>query len=358
MRELPKRQYRIVSGMIDFWEETGELDAETVKRLRDGIAPMPFDWQRATCCLLAVALCCIFVGITALTRAKWVIELMLWLFGGKAIVNSLIFAAAAAALYIWAGRRRTRSPEKAFTNEAVLFLGVLSTAASITWLGWALDDGSGHFSLLLGLAAAVYGLTALALDSILVWIFALFSLGSWLGAETGYISGWGAYWLGLNYPARFALYGAALAALSRQMGERGRFAQFQRGTLSVGLLFLFVSLWVMSIFGNYGDLNSWHRVRQIELFHWAVLFAAAAGVSLWLGIKRDDAMLRGYGLTFLGINIYTRFFETFWDGMDKGLFFLILGGSLWFLGSKAERIWNIKKHRNLPEDDDTDSRKG
>ena len=29
--------------------------------------------------------------------------------------------------------------------------------------------------------------------------------------------------------------------------------------------------------------------------------------------------------------------------MNKGLFFLILGGSLWLLGSKAERIWNAAR---------------
>lgn len=46
MRELPKRRYRIVSGMIDFWEETVVLDAEAVKKLRDGIAPTLFDWRR------------------------------------------------------------------------------------------------------------------------------------------------------------------------------------------------------------------------------------------------------------------------------------------------------------------------
>lgn len=338
--------------MLDLWEESGELDAETAEKLRENIAPMPFDWQRAARYLLAAALCCIFVGAAALTRSRWAMELMLWLFGGRAIVRCVFFAVVAAALYIWAGKRRVKFPEKAFTNEAVLFLGVLSTAASIAWLGKTLDNGGGHFSLLLGLAALTYGVIALTLDSILIWIFALFSLGSWLGAETGYVSGWGAYWLGLNYPARFSLYGAFLTALSRQMGRYGRFAPFRRGTLSVGLLFLFVSLWIMSIFGNYGDINVWHKVRQAELFHWSVIFAAAAGISLWLGIRRDDAMLRGYGLTFLGINLYTRFFETFWNSMDKGLFFLILGGSLWLLGSKAEKIWDIKKYRELPEEKD------
>ncbi len=81
--------------MIDFWEEMGVLDAEAVKKLRDGIAPTLFDWRRGRCRLPAAALCRVFVRITALTRGKWVIALMLWPFGGKAIVNSPIFAATA-----------------------------------------------------------------------------------------------------------------------------------------------------------------------------------------------------------------------------------------------------------------------
>ena len=134
-------------------------------------------------------------------------------------------------------------------------LGVLSTASSIAWLGAALGSESRHFSLLLALAAGVYAVIAVAMNSALVWIFALFSLGSWLGAETGYVSGWGAYWLGMNYPARFVLYGGALVAAQYFMARSPRFAGFQRPTLSTGLLFLFVSLWMMSIFGNDGLVN-------------------------------------------------------------------------------------------------------
>lgn len=304
---------------------------------------MAFDWQRAASYMLAVALCSIFVGVAALTRAKWVVDLMIYLFGGSPMVRCVFFALLALLFYLWGERRLRKFPEKLFTNEALLFLGVLSTAASIAWLGRAIDDGSGHFSLLLGLAALLYGIIALALNSVLVWIFALFSLAGWLGAETGYLSGWGAYWLGLNYPARFTLYGAALTLASSQMRRWRPCASFRRSTLSVGLLFLFVSLWLMSIFGNYGNIDIWYKARQAELFHWSLIFAAAAALSLWLGIKGDDSMLRGYGLTFLGINIYTRFFETFWNSMDKGIFFIILGGSLWLLGSKAERIWNMKR---------------
>ena len=362
MIEISKRRYDAVTEMIDVWEREGVVDAETASRLRGSVSPIPFDfpfdWLRATRWLLILALCCFAVGIAALLQTEWIVALIRRIFGSAPAVKSVFFAALAAVFYAAAYRRRLRRPERVFTNEALLMLGVLSTASSIAWLGVALGSGSRHFSLLLALAAAVYAVIAVAMNSALVWIFSLFSLGSWLGAETGYISGWGAYWLGMNYPARFVLYGGALAAASHFMERVPRFSGFQRPTLSVGLLFLFVSLWMMSIFGNNGLVDgSWRQTGRTELFLWCAAFAAAAGVSLWLGIKRDDMMLRGYGAVFLAINVYTRFFENFWNAMNKGLFFLILGASLWFLGSKAERIWNAARRdggTGAEEDDGDD----
>ena len=76
------------------------------------------------------------------------------------------------------------------------------------------------------------------------------------------------------------------------------------------------------------------------LLPWALLFAVAAVVSVYISLKTDDGMLRGFGLTFLGINLYTRYFEYFWDGMNKVLFLLILAASLAVIGRYAERIWH------------------
>ena len=98
-------------------------------------------------------------------------------------------------------------------------------------------------------------------------------------------------------------------------------------------------------------MTSWYHARHMELFHWSLLFGAAACAAIWLGVKDDDAMLRGYGLVFLGLNLYTRFFEWFWDSLNKGLFFIIVGLSLWVLGAHAERLWNLgKKPSSSPKD--------
>ncbi len=51
-------------------------------------------------------------------------------------------------------------------------------------------------------------------------------------------------------------------------------------------------------------------------------------------------MLRGYGLVFLLLNLYTRFFEYFWSSLNKGVFFLLLGVTFWILHSYAQRTKN------------------
>jgi hypothetical protein len=79
-----------------------------------------------------------------------------------------------------------------------------------------------------------------------------------------------------------------------------------------------------------------------------VLFGAVAIVVVWYGLREDDPVSRGFGLTFLVINLYTRFFEYLWDTLHKALFFAVLAASFWYLGTKAEKIWHLGEAR--PDD--------
>lgn len=283
----------------------------------------------------------LLIAITSLFTDTELLEKLSALFRFDASVRMVNAAILATLSYIWAFRRRIRYPDKRYSNEAILFIGVLLTACSLWQLGVWLDNGSGRVSTLLIMGAVLYGVIGWFSRSGLVWWFALLSLGSAFGAETGYMSGWGAYWLGMSYPIRFIAFGLVLIAaafmLKPALVKRG----LERVSLVMGLLYLFIALWILSIFGNYSDLDRWNNVRQIELLHWSLLFGIAAVTAIWLGLKQDDGVLRGFGLTFLGINLYTRFFELFWDSMPKVIFFVVLGISLWALGHYAEKIWQL-----------------
>ena len=62
------------------------------------------------------------------------------------------------------------------------------------------------------------------------------------------------------------------------------------------------------------------KSKADELFHWSILFAVASIASIYHGIKYDDGMTRGFGITFIFISLYTRFFEYF-GGTHKAIFF-------------------------------------
>lgn len=338
---LTKKKAKVVKSTVEAWVEEKIVTQDQGKMLLESYEVVSFDWKRLAKYSFWVSIICIIISVGAIIADDFLRELLAKLFNAPEIFKSLFCAVIASCIYYFGIKRKNKHPRKVFSNEAIFFLGVLATAASIAFLGRAIDTGSGHFSLLILLASMIYGILGLWLNSKLVWVFSLLSVGSWMGTETGYVSGWGAYYLGMNYPLRFVLFGLVLAVVSVMFKSWQLRSDFLRTTRIMGLLNLFIALWIMSIFGNYGDMHEWQRVKQIELFHWSFLFGLAAVAAIYHGIKEDDGMTRGFGITFLFINLYTRFFEHFWNNTHKAIFFALLAISFWYLGSRAEKIWNI-----------------
>ncbi|MGZ3746273.1 MAG: DUF2157 domain-containing protein [Pseudobdellovibrionaceae bacterium] len=342
-----RNQATALKEAINHWNRNGLLDEKTTSALQQDIEVVPFDWKKLAKYSFWVALICIITSIGAVLADKILLALLESIFHAPYIVKFFGLSILSGLIY-WVGiRKRAIHPYKVFSNEAILFLGVIATAGAIYQLGRAFDTGSGHFSVLLLLSFFVYGILGYYFKSNLIWLFALISFGSWMGTETGYASGWGAYYLGMNYPFRFVLFGGILTGLALSFEKKNWFEYFFRSTLTMGLLYLFIALWIMSIFGNYGDMASWNQVKQIELFHWSLLFGLASAAAIYHGLKFDNGMTKGFGITFLLINLYTRFFEYFWDSIHKAIIFALLGISFWYLGSRAEKIWHLGESKKI-----------
>lgn len=330
---------------IESWTRSGHLDQKTADSLLQDVEVLPFEWKALAKYSFWTSLICIVISIGAVLADKALLALLQSLFNAPDILKFLCLTVLSGFIYGVGARRRSTYPKKIFSNEAILFLGVLTTAGSIYQLGNVLDTDGGHFSILLLLSFLVYGVLGFAFKSNLIWLFAIVSLGGWMGAETGYLSGWGAYYLGMNYPLRFVLFGGILTVIALMLEQKTWFEHFSRSTLVMGLLYLFSALWIMSIFGNYGDIHSWGKARQIELFHWSILFGLASAAALYHALRFDNSITKGFGITFLFINLYTRYFEYFWDETHKAIFFGLLAMSLWYLGSRAETIWHVGEVR-------------
>jgi hypothetical protein len=352
---LPRKHHGIVTRIVDRWRDSGVIDTDTSIRLTASISIASFDWQRTARYAFIVAIFCFVIAVGAVLADKVLMELLMRIFNAPAAAKCAFFAAVSAVIFWYGLFLRKKHPHRIYGNESVFFLGVLALAAAVFFLGVAIDTGTGHYSVLFLIASVLYALLGLWFPSALVWVFGLLSLGAWMGTETGYVSGHGMYFLGMNYPLRFVIFGGALTILgvagehtSSQLDGstfKARLLSMSPQTKVIGLLNLFVALWIMSIFGNYGDMVQWQRVRQYELLHWSLLFGVASIAAVWYGLKRDDGVLRGFGLTFLFINLYTRFFEYFWDSIHKAAFFAVLAATFWYIGSRAEAIWHFGERK-------------
>jgi hypothetical protein len=350
--KITRKHGKILENAIQQWLESSIITPDESTRLKETIEIIPFDWKRLAKYSFWISIICLVTAVSSIFADQVLMELLEKIFNAPDTIKSLVQIIAASGLFYLAITTRARHPEKIFSSDALFFLGILFIAGSITYLGKALDTGSGHFSLLILLASLVYGLLGFLFRSAFVWSFSIISIGAWFGTETGYVSGWGAYYLGMNYPLRFVLFGSILVGLSFALKMNSRLTLFYKPTYILGLLYLFLALWILSIFGNYGEIDNWYRAHQYELFHWSILFGLVAAAGIAYGLKYDDSIARGFGITFLFINLYTRYFEYFWDSLHKAIFFLFLAISFWLLGRKAEEIWSLRilKHKEIQED--------
>lgn len=342
MKKLDQEKSDFLEKMIAYWESENLIQEETANKLRKSYEPKLFDWRRLAQYSFWIAMACGVIALGALLIDKTLLSYIEKLYNTPNSIISLISALGAAGLFIFGFKRKKTKPELIFSNEALILSAVMLTANAIAYFGKSLGSGNNHFSILILIAVIIYAILAYVFKSRLIWVFTLISFGAWFGTETGYLSKWSWYFMGLNYPLRFVFFGFALTTSSFLLKGKKKFDHFFTTTYISGMAYLFISLWLLSIFGNYGLLEDWYSIKQISLFYWAIVSALCCIISIYIGLRYRDEIAREFGITFLFINLYSRYFEYFWDSWHKALFFLVLAISFWLIGRKAEKIWRIE----------------
>ena len=340
MMKVNRQENKLLHKALSRWEEEGELEAEQVAKLRATLKPEGFDWQALSYYAFMLAIGTAVVAAIVFLADDWVWSLLDEAIESPEWVKALLFGLIATLLFMAGWRRRRRKPGRMYSNEALMLLGVLASAVSLMYLSFSLRLGEhDHYSLVILAATIMYAMLGIWFPSRLVWIFAFVSFGAWFGTETGYLSDWKNYFLGMNYPLRFSLFGLGVVLLSPLLKRFQRTRELFALTQLLGLVYLFCSLWMLSIFGNYGDMASWYEVPQARFWPWMVVLLAFSVLAIYQGLRTNNTLLRDVGVTFLAINLYSRFFEFGWDRLNRALFFTVLAISFWLIGRFAERIW-------------------
>ncbi|GGH00854.1 DUF2157 domain-containing protein [Parapedobacter pyrenivorans] len=341
--DISRQDKEALDDAISHWQEQGMIDEALATRLGESYEVKGFDWKRLAQYAFWIALSCVILAFLSLFADDMVLRWIKRLYDTPDTVICIFCLVLAIVFYSWGFRNKRNHPEKTFSNEALMTLGVFATAAFIGYLGKIIDKGSGHFSLLFLASVLIYGILSVKLSSKLIWVFTLVSFGIWFATETAYHSNWGFRFWGMNYPLRFTLFGALLTAFALFWQHHIKpISHFRQLSYLIGLTYLMVALWLLSIFGNYSDMDKWAQVRQWHIFYWGLLSTAVSLGFAWYGLKKHDNIAREFGIVFLVINIYTRFFEYLWDNVNRAIFFLLLAVSFWYIGRWAERVWRKK----------------
>jgi hypothetical protein len=331
--EVEKAEWRLLQQAINEWEQGGKISAEKAAELRRSIVFKRTERQLIAQYFFFIALFCTLLAFGALFLNDTLLEKLKVYFSWNDFAIAAIASVLSVVWFWYIARRKAQISIAAY--EIYMVLGGLSALTALIYLCKQLGTDRtytaffGFASLLLAILAALYTSRSL-------WIGALAALLSWFWA----FSTWQSHdyrFLGMNYPMRFTVLGLAILGLSFFQKGIARIAFAQRITYVAGLIVFFTGCWGISVFGNFNTLVGWQQVRQVHVLAYSVFFGAASALTFYLGIRYKDDLARDFGVLFLLINLYTRYFEYFWDTLNKGLFFLILAITFGLLGRWLEK---------------------
>ncbi|QRR03418.1 hypothetical protein [Dyadobacter sandarakinus] len=335
--ELDKKEAEVIGNAIQYWQESARISPELAKELRGSYQLKNSNMDAVAVYSLIAAISCGLLAFGALViDEKW-IELLRKRWGFSETVVGVGFTALAGLFVYLAKRRQNRIGAARSGSETYHIAIVLAVGVAITYWTRSLGGFDGNYALPLFIAAAAYGGIAIFLRSTLLWTVMIIALAGWWGAQTYLWSQGGYRFLGMNYPLRMTFFGLVIWGLSALLAYVRPLAFVREVTYNIGIFLFLLAAWTLSIFGNYDDLAGWKVTRQSHFWFWAASFTLVLAGLIFYAFKYKQDTLRDLSLVFFLLNIYTRYFEYFWDRTNSGIFFALLALSFWFVARKAEK---------------------
>ena len=272
-----------------------------------------------------------WLGLFAIFQLGLAVLAFIAMMAESALLAALLLGGVGAGLW-WFGARLATDPKQLhpFTGAVLVTASLTAAFGAFVLLHVALggEPEGQAIPMILLITGVLAALTAYRYYLRWPLLLALLLFFHGLGAWHAY-GGYGAYFAHIQDERLMAL--AALAAILFGLWHERRLepdplrrcAGFGGLYLIFGLLYLNLSLWFLTLFG-----------RPLD---WVLIFTAAGIAQIVIGARLRDARFTGFGIVFLAIDLYTRFFEHFWDRLSTGMFFLIAGALAMVLGYGFER---------------------
>lgn len=254
---------------------------------------------------------CAFLGLMGLISAL-----------SQSVAFATLVGAAVSIGLTWSGLRLADDVQQRYATSSK-FIVTLGMAMWASTLGAFLSE---VLHLDNGVVLTMTGLLTIPLAFYLAYqrhntyllILALLVLFHWAGSWSTML-GRSTYALEIQDPKMMSVL-ALIAVATGFAHERMAYpatGRFYQAWQAVGLVYLNMSLLILSI---------WDR-HQGETVFWIIAFSFATVAQIVAGARLHSGLLRGFGITFFGINLFTRFHEHFWSQLDLGSY-LAAGGAL------------------------------
>ncbi len=330
--------YKLLHHTLNEWVKNGNITPEKAQELKTTIDVPKTAGQQIAQYFFFIALSCILLAFGAIFIDDKFLEKLKQYFALTNLFIALLFTALCILWFVLL--RKKKHSTNTLPYEIYTIIGSLLLVTAITYYCKETGFGPKHSGFLAACSVFIL-LLSVWMRSYSMWVAGILAFMGWFGAFSTWLSNHDLF-LGMNYPVRFALFGLLVTSFAWWQQRLPILHYSHRITYITGLIILFTALWGVSIFGNYNSFEQWAAVRQTQVIIYALLFAIAGFAAFFLGIKYKDNVARDVGIIALLANLYTRYFEYFWDSTNKGLFFLVLAISFWFIGKKLER-WKSKQ---------------
>jgi len=120
-----------------------------------------------------------------------------------------------------------------------------------------------------------------------------------------------------------------LVGIYHERYMRNQTGRFFLAYETMGLIYMNLSLLILTIEGG---------PRWSASGTWIAVWAVAAIAQIVAGARLHNPLLTGFGVTAFAINLYTRYYEDFWNRLHAGVFFLLGGVSLLIAGLLLEVV--------------------
>lgn len=339
--EFSNQETATIKKAIAYWQANHIIDDSTGALLNNQIPTntTPKFAPLSVYAFIIAGSSAVLAFATLVLDAEWLEKLrQAWSF--SELFVGILFLIISILLIVYRKKNNQLNTNSQVANET-FNIGIFFTICiAITYLGRALAWNNNYYTAEMAIISLLLLLTASILSSKLLWIFGLISATVWYATQT-YI--WGNEqhkFLGMNYPLRSAVWSIIIYAAGCYLPSK--LSQFKKPTTVIGIISFLFAAWTLSIFGNWSSIEKWEGLHQSNLWYWALLFTLLLVLLFIVALKKKNDFLRDSVIAFFVLNLYTRYFEYFWDNTNKGLFFAILAVSFWLIGKQIEKF----RHRN------------